>query len=126
MVFIKVLGHAEAMHVRSGSVTREDKDGNDAADALAVAAAAHHAPACELVARAVLRQETAATHRMMIRIVNLRFDSEHMDDDSDADAVLHTCSARSVLGGYGNQSMADNEESANACACRLPVEIEPS
>ena len=71
--FVKVKGHAKDAHVAEGFVTQEDKDGNDAADLLATAAADAHAAPEALVQHARRRKQVAAaTHRMMLRILHAR------------------------------------------------------
>jgi len=73
VIFTKVLGHAKQEQVRRGLVKQEDKDGNDAADALATLAADAHAAPQILVRSATLRMEQAvATHRMMLEILAAR------------------------------------------------------
>ena len=71
--FTKALGHAKAKHVRRGLVEQLDKDGNDAADALATLAADAHATPKRLVESAEHRgNQAAAVHSMMLGILASR------------------------------------------------------
>ena len=61
--FTWVKGHATTVHINRRITTTLDKGGNDAADALASAAAAHHSAPKVLTDAALVRQRTAlATH----------------------------------------------------------------
>ena len=61
--FMWVKGHATMVHINRRITTTLDKGGNDAADALASAAAAHHSAPQVLTDAALVRQPTAlATH----------------------------------------------------------------
>ena len=72
--FSQVLGNADEKHIAQGATSQEDKDGNDAADALAVAAARSHAPPPDLPRRAQERLTTTkAIHKMMLSILDVRF-----------------------------------------------------
>ena len=65
-----VKGHTTEMDVTRGRTTREDKDGNDGADKLAVAGAATHHVLPEVVAAAKARRLLAKrTHEMMVAIL---------------------------------------------------------
>ncbi|CAE8600311.1 unnamed protein product [Polarella glacialis] len=71
--FKKVKGHASWRDVRSEKVSEEDKRGNDAADALAVAGARMHAISQER-RQAVLRQSLLAqdVQQMMLEVLTAR------------------------------------------------------
>ena len=67
------LGHARRVDVLKGGSTREDKFGNDGADALAVAGAASHAVPADVVEGAQCRTHLALNvHSMMLAIVCAR------------------------------------------------------
>ena len=88
IMFTKVLGHAKERDIHMGRSTVEDKAGNDGADGLATAAAAHHAAPRELVLQAAVRKEMArATDKMMLQIIAARRDLEPqlVDVPSDVD-----------------------------------------
>ena len=71
--FVKVVGHATSEQVGQGLVMQEDKDGNDAADKLATAAADAHSAPGPLIERAESRRQMAvATHNMMVSIMTAR------------------------------------------------------
>ena len=69
-----VKGHAKACHVERGITTLEDKEGNDAADALATNGATEHAAPDSLLLDAAWKQTAAKTaQRMMIEILTARW-----------------------------------------------------
>ncbi len=69
----KVKGHASHRDVKKGLVKLADKVGNDAADYLASAGAAEHAPAPEIVHKTKLRQAVAEeVQKLMLDIVVAR------------------------------------------------------
>ena len=57
--FVMVKGHATKAHINQQVTTTQNKGGNDAADALVSAAAAHHAAPQTLTDAAYERQRTA-------------------------------------------------------------------
>ena len=128
----KVLGHAKPEDVTKGATSAEDKEGNDAADALAVAAAMAHAPPQHLVDEAHERQATTtAMQNMMLRILHVRFESEHCDEDNSAYDAFSPC-VFDLLSPSGTLNSEYNEESRQSCQHlgdaefeNLPVEIEP-
>ena len=68
-----VKGHAKDIDVARGRTTREDKMGNDGADKLAVAGAAAHKVAVEVVQAAADRRQVATqTYKMMLSILLAR------------------------------------------------------
>ena len=83
-----VKGHAKQIDVDRGRVTKEDKTGNDGADALAVAGACLHQVPAELSTSACERKELAVNvQRMMIKILQARAEAESnsLDDAVDVD-----------------------------------------
>ena len=89
----KVLGHAKPEAITKGATSIEDKEGNDAADALAVAAAMAHAPPQHLVDETHERQaNTTATQKMMLRTLHVRFNLEHCDEGNSANKECSPCS----------------------------------
>jgi len=69
----KVRGHACAKDVRTGKVTKEEKFGNDQADALAVAGS--YARAASTTSRESFREQlliTREAQRMMLDILDAR------------------------------------------------------
>ena len=71
------MGHAKAIDVARGRTTREDKVGNDGADALAVAGAASHAVPSEVLDRAAERRHVAkSVHAMMLHVLHERLSCE--------------------------------------------------
>jgi len=112
VIFTKVLGHAKAENVRRGIVKQEDKDGNDAADALATLAADAHAAPQLLVGLAAGRvAQAVATHRMMLDILSTRRAAEvqmgltattlvEAEDDDSGQATASAANAgATVVGG---------------------------
>ena len=61
-----VKGHVTKTHVDRGVMTTLDKGGNDAADALASAAAAHHAGPQALTEAAARRQHAALANHTFV------------------------------------------------------------
>ena len=73
MCFTWVKGHATLRDVQRGRVLLEDKQGNDAADALAVQGALVHAVPSAILQRALQRKKDAlAVQKMTLRILALR------------------------------------------------------
>ena len=71
------MGHAKAIDVARGRTTREDKVGNDGADALVVAGAASHAVPSEVLDRAAERRHMAnSVHAMMLHVLHERLSCE--------------------------------------------------
>ena len=80
-----VKGHAKQIDVDRGRATKEDKTGNDGADALG--ACLHEVPA-EVLTSACERKELAVdVQRMMIKILQARAEAEsnNLDDAVDVD-----------------------------------------
>ena len=79
ITFVKVKGHAKDSHVRRGLVSLVDKQGNDAADSLAVQGASLHAvpdPICqERMRRRVIARRT---QKMMLTVLRKRLDMERV------------------------------------------------
>ena len=66
-------GHAKQLDIDRGRITKEDKKGNDGADALAVAGANMHCAAPEVVEEAKQRMDVAiSVQRMMLAILHAR------------------------------------------------------
>ena len=69
----KIKGHASLRDVRRRLVRMQDKEGNDAADALATAGAASHALPMATVHRTLLRRAVAEdTQRLMLDVLGAR------------------------------------------------------
>ena len=118
----KVLGHAKPKGVTKGADSIKDKEGNDAADALAVAAAMAHAPPQHLVDETHERQaNTTATQKMMLRTLHVRFNLEHCDENNLANAAMALCS----LVYSSDHSQCQESQENDALFDSLPVEIEP-
>ena len=64
--FVWIKGHATKFHIDREITTTLDKRGNDAADALASAAAAHHAAPQTLIEAATKRQRVALTTHISV------------------------------------------------------------
>eukprot|EP00973_Karenia_brevis_P073572 10222990-Karenia_brevis.AAC.1 len=82
VVVSKVKGHAKALDVKAGTVTQEDKDGNDAADWLATRGADQH----ELDSDALFRSQRLAVlacsvQSMMVEIVCARNNERNFPAD---------------------------------------------
>ena len=68
-----VKGHAKQIDIDRGRTTREDKEGNDGADELAVAGAKLHAVDSEVVDSASLRKQSAKkVQGMMVHLLKTR------------------------------------------------------
>ena len=100
MCFTWVKGHATLRDVQCGRVLLEDKQGNDAADALAVKGAPVHAVPSAILQRALQRKEDAlAVQKMMLRILAMRdvraaalaAPCEPPADDASDDPCDHDC-----------------------------------
>ena len=79
--------HTKQIDIDRGRTTQEDKTGNDGADALAVAGALLHQVPAEVVTNARERRKMAVNvQRMMIKILQARFEAESNDFDDAADA----------------------------------------
>ena len=78
-----VKGRAKQIDADRGRSTKEDKTGNDGADALAVAGACLHQVPAEVLTSACERKELAVNvQRMMIKILQARAEAEsnNLDD----------------------------------------------
>ena len=82
-----VKGHAKQIDIDRGRTTKEDKKGNDGADALAVAGANMHCAAPEVVEAARQRLGVAmSVQRMMLAILHARALAENALQNEAADA----------------------------------------
>ena len=81
-----VMGHAKQIDIERGRTTADDKFGNDAADALAVAGARmHHVPP-EVLQFALQRKQWAiAVQQMMVAVLHARLLAEATCDAARAD-----------------------------------------
>ena len=85
---IWVMGHPKMIDVQRGRTRLIDKNGNDGADALAVAGAELHAVDADIVLTINLRKEYAKNvHIMFIEIVQARQVQEHLLHHSHQDVV---------------------------------------
>ena len=79
-----VKGHATRIDVQRGRTTKEDKKGNDCADALAVAGASLHQIPAEVVADACERRHDAVNvQRMMLSVLKARLRAGAEDNDAE-------------------------------------------
>lgn len=113
-----VKGHAKMIDVQRGRTTLLDKDGNDGADALAVAGAAQHAIDTDIVSLSDLRKKRAKdVHRMFIAIVR-----ERRVQESCLNQALHD-----EVGDRGSDpgdcmiEVLDDDFDDTACACHDDV-----
>jgi len=127
VVFTKVMGHAKVVHVQRGDVEQEDKDGNDAADALATLAADAHAAPPHLVRAAATRVAQAmATHRMMLEILVRRRAAEVQMGLAGA-ALLEADDAEmlAAAAGAGDAWTTDAAAVGGVMSDSLPVQANP-
>ena len=85
-----VKGHAKQIDIDRGRTTKEDKKGNDSADALATAGANMHSAAPEVVEEAEQRMDVAlSVQRMMLAILHARAleETAFQNETTDAEHV---------------------------------------
>ena len=117
-----VKGHAKQLDIDRGRTTKEDKMGNDEADALAVAGAKLHAVPSEVLEAAKTRKESGIrVQQMMVTVLKARLTIENASH-IDADRGSELGEGTSTLD--VDACMSDTEplhasgtEPATACAC---------
>ena len=118
-----VMGHATRLDVLRGRTTQEDKEGNDGADTLAVAGAKEHVTPPEVVLAYKQRRDQAVqVQRMMVAILQARFEAEHWEPDaagndrgSDVDECMES------LDDFDAEPAPDDGEGDDVHLCDDPV-----
>ena len=109
-----VKGHAKQIDVARGITTKEDMDGNDGADKLAVAGASTHQFPTEIVRAAKERKDNAVfVQQMMVEILKARFLAEEFipnDAGDDRGSDMSDCT---------DMELADDETGSGDILCDI-------
>ena len=115
ILFVKVKGHAMMADVRAGSVSLEDKQGNDAADVLARKGAAQHAVDAGYKARMRASKRLAITvQRMMCDIVVARNGAAVSAADGESAVVVPDDDCESMI-----SVISDGSEGSDATVINI-------